>query len=920
MNTDVRKYRAFTLVEIVIVTTIISILSSVAFLSYTKYNIEARDAIRMSHIQDINRVMSLYKQETWTYPSATNAVDITYSWSRVWSQWEFWGKTLAQIGKIFGDIQDPLYKNKYTYSVTHNGWEYQIGALFENNLKIQDVLSYNTFLPEVLPQSYASSTFDPAIFNPIIWLSSDDINGDGDTGNNPSDGASVASWINKWTLGAIWDPTITGEVTYENAILNGFNSIVVDQNAWILLNNSEITRGEIYYVLNKTNKAVGSGLRSVQTWYHIGPWHNCVDSISINKSPEFYTNLSGGKKDPYFYSFYTDDNNYTFRTNGNNLGFSWPTNSIAGITWAFNAAWHDVESKSKKKWQNCSSAWSSSADIAIWEVLIFDSDVYTLTEDDRLKIEWYLAWKWWLENKLPWAHPYKNTPPEWPTDPGEVEVITPDSGVYVSWDYNGLITHTSTGSTHYVLAAPSLITYDTSDTDLQSIISNRKFVYSWYYNLPSTYSGSLDTMDGGFDFYSEYPLLYEGTKEALGSYNWLKSVNEQIRYKFTSSLIYSNLEWYFTNHNLWYLEEILGSHIGINPIKPYFCSEILESKFVFNIAKEAGLSGDSSSTVWYGLPALTNEIVSSEWDLDYEYHSDGGNGYVEVLWDSDQTVWFVRIFNSVNAGSSDLQDAVLTLYDQSETVLYTHTLWDTTNDFLIDFDFQELGINLTTVRKLRLETTWWKPLHIREIEVYVGWNVTDWYYTVDSDGIWWKKPYQVYCDMTTDGGGWTKVWENFISFPNFDLWNHPDKFDWYFASWSINNISENTLRSDIIPPSGLDDAFVMRHSWDANSYYELEFTNIPDVEFTSELRVWAWVKWSDRTPFSYQIKYQWSTANDVFMTINSAVIDPNLWRYEEIRIPITDTLEYFKWQIGKWIDASVTPYDVTGVSLELFYN
>jgi len=39
---------------------------------------------------------------------------------------------MQETGKIFGDVQDPKYKNLYTYSVTENKREYQLAAMFEN--------------------------------------------------------------------------------------------------------------------------------------------------------------------------------------------------------------------------------------------------------------------------------------------------------------------------------------------------------------------------------------------------------------------------------------------------------------------------------------------------------------------------------------------------------------------------------------------------------------------------------------------------------------------------------------------------------------------------------------------------------------------------------------------------------------------
>lgn len=48
-----------------------------------------------------------------------------------------------------------------------------------------------------IPQSYAAAPFLPSELNPIIWLDALDVDGDGDTGDNPSNGTTLSSWVNK---------------------------------------------------------------------------------------------------------------------------------------------------------------------------------------------------------------------------------------------------------------------------------------------------------------------------------------------------------------------------------------------------------------------------------------------------------------------------------------------------------------------------------------------------------------------------------------------------------------------------------------------------------------------------------------------------------------------------------------------------
>jgi len=112
--------------------------------------------------------------------------------------------------------------------VTANKREYQLAYMLEKSTGFWESwkrrgLTYESpDVPDIIPKTYASSIYDPSLLNPIIWLDGNDIDGDGDTGDNPADGASVTTWVNKGTLGASGNATrTTGTVSYEDGSVNG---------------------------------------------------------------------------------------------------------------------------------------------------------------------------------------------------------------------------------------------------------------------------------------------------------------------------------------------------------------------------------------------------------------------------------------------------------------------------------------------------------------------------------------------------------------------------------------------------------------------------------------------------------------------------------------------------------------------------
>lgn len=72
------KKSAFTLVELIVVITIVGILSTIGFVSYSSYLTGARDSNRISQMVKITDSMQVYSS-TKSLPLPDNKIDITAS-------------------------------------------------------------------------------------------------------------------------------------------------------------------------------------------------------------------------------------------------------------------------------------------------------------------------------------------------------------------------------------------------------------------------------------------------------------------------------------------------------------------------------------------------------------------------------------------------------------------------------------------------------------------------------------------------------------------------------------------------------------------------------------------------------------------------------------------------------------------------
>ena len=127
------KKGAFTIVELVIVITILSILGTLVFQTYTKYTLQSRDTKRIQDISTIHKSLELSRIDYSIYPLPSDYKEISYSWVTVWKQGTFGDSIIKYTSRIMDKPLDALFENDYTYSVTQSLKEYEIGWILEQS-------------------------------------------------------------------------------------------------------------------------------------------------------------------------------------------------------------------------------------------------------------------------------------------------------------------------------------------------------------------------------------------------------------------------------------------------------------------------------------------------------------------------------------------------------------------------------------------------------------------------------------------------------------------------------------------------------------------------------------------------------------------------------------------------------------------
>lgn len=259
--------QAFTLIELIVVISILAILWTISFISLNWYSADARDGSRLSDINNIKKSLELYSLKNGKYPLPDNGENVTYGWAVVvWKQWTIWEIVMSEIWKnLPAKPVDPLYGTEYVYSTLENAKEYQIMWLYEwdtiwwilettyaaANPYVKVYWTYNWLYVKtsnyIFPIPSIITSLDPAWLDlNITTIKSQVIDNGTNIPDMQSDKINVSTWTLNFSDFQVYNWTITNNSSDEDklAVFKAMSDTYTDSS---LVNN-----GIISTLLSKT--------------------------------------------------------------------------------------------------------------------------------------------------------------------------------------------------------------------------------------------------------------------------------------------------------------------------------------------------------------------------------------------------------------------------------------------------------------------------------------------------------------------------------------------------------------------------------------------------------------------------------------------------------------------------------------------
>ena len=129
------KKKGFTLVELIVVITILAILWTIAFISLQWYSENARDTKRVADVNNIKKALEFFVLNSEIYPMPDEVWAASYSWAEIYYQWRLWDNVTQNLSRNLKETpRDPVTEEAYIYSVTEDQQQYEITVVYESSV------------------------------------------------------------------------------------------------------------------------------------------------------------------------------------------------------------------------------------------------------------------------------------------------------------------------------------------------------------------------------------------------------------------------------------------------------------------------------------------------------------------------------------------------------------------------------------------------------------------------------------------------------------------------------------------------------------------------------------------------------------------------------------------------------------------